>query len=65
MLKDETSSMAFESVRWNLDRSQLLEIDLEVQFRSYVDGEGSVQFSPDPGDLSFVVTPAQWSIVPL
>ena len=48
---------------FDLDRRFNLEIDLEIRFRIYLDGEASVSLSPRRDDLPFLVMTPQWSIV--
>ena len=46
---------------WSLDRTQVLEIDVEVRFKMYLEGTGSIEFMGSyPNTFNFYVE--QWYI---
>jgi hypothetical protein len=56
-------SIALPSLVFDLDRRFNLEIDLDIRFKIYLDGEASVGLSTGARDLPFLVITPQWSIV--
>ncbi len=57
------ATMAFEPIRFELDRNQELEIDLDIRFQFRLEGDGSITFSHGVNDVPLVVRTPQWSIM--
>ncbi len=58
-------SMSFPSVTLELERAQLLQIDLHISFDMFLDGPADVAYSTGPSDADFLVRTPQWSITSL
>jgi hypothetical protein len=56
------ASLQIPSITWELDRSRTLQIDIEVRFTIYVEGDGTIGFDGVGTRNKFVFDVPQWAI---
>jgi len=56
------ANIPFRTATFELDRGFNLEIDLDIRFKIYLEGEAHVGLSTRADDLPFIVMTPQWSI---